>query len=204
MFTGIISDVGQVLEITPHGELNRLVLASAYDPGSIALGASIAVNGVCLTAVEAAPANPGARSRSTSARDAQGHHARPTEGGRQGQSRTFASDRRRTRRAHGQRPCRRRRRDPLAPRFRRDGAFPLSRAETAGEVYRDQRLRRARGTSLTVNAVDDEAFEVLLIPHTLAVTAWGALKAGDNVNIEVDQMARYAARLIEAGGMATR
>ncbi len=55
------------------------------------------------------------------------------------------------------------------------------------------------GTSLTVNAVDGDAFEVLLIPHTLAVTTWGARKAGGRVNIEVDQMARYAARLIEAG-----
>ena len=54
------------------------------------------------------------------------------------------------------------------------------------------------GISLTVNAVEGDAFEVLLIPHTLAVTTWGALKAGDKVNIEVDQMARYAARLIEA------
>ena len=55
------------------------------------------------------------------------------------------------------------------------------------------------GTSLTVNAVAGDTFEVLLIPHTLAVTTWGARKAGDRVNIEVDQMARYAARLIEAG-----
>ena len=55
------------------------------------------------------------------------------------------------------------------------------------------------GTSLTVNAVEGDAFEVLLIPHTLEVTTWGARKAGDIVNIEVDQMARYAARLIEAG-----
>ena len=55
------------------------------------------------------------------------------------------------------------------------------------------------GTSLTVNAVDGDAFEVLLIPHTLAVTTWGERKAGDHVNIEVDPMARYAARLIEAG-----
>ncbi len=54
------------------------------------------------------------------------------------------------------------------------------------------------GTSLTVNAVDGEAFEVLLIPHTLAVTTWGDRKAGDRVNLEVDPMARYAARLIEA------
>ena len=55
------------------------------------------------------------------------------------------------------------------------------------------------GTSLTVNAVDDETFEVLLIPHTLAVTTWGGRRAGDRVNIEVDQMARYAARLMEVG-----
>ena len=55
------------------------------------------------------------------------------------------------------------------------------------------------GTSLTVNAVEGDTFEVLLIPHTLRVTTWGERKAGDKVNIEVDQMARYAARLMEAG-----
>ena len=55
------------------------------------------------------------------------------------------------------------------------------------------------GTSLTVNAVDGDAFEVLLIPHTLAVTTWGERAEGDRVNIEVDQMARYAARLMEFG-----
>ncbi len=55
------------------------------------------------------------------------------------------------------------------------------------------------GTSLTVNAVEGDSFEVLLIPHTLKVTSWGERKAGDRVNIEVDQMARYAARLIENG-----
>ena len=55
------------------------------------------------------------------------------------------------------------------------------------------------GASLTVNAVDGDTFEALLIPHTLKVTTWGERKAGDKVNIEVDQMARYAARLMEAG-----
>src|SRR6266852_4919597 len=53
------------------------------------------------------------------------------------------------------------------------------------------------GVSLTVNAVQDDRFDVLLIPHTLEVTTFGALCAGDRVNIEVDLMARYAARLIE-------
>ena len=54
------------------------------------------------------------------------------------------------------------------------------------------------GTSLTVNAVEGDEFEVLLIPHTLDVTTWAERRAGDRVNLEVDQMARYAARLIES------
>jgi riboflavin synthase len=54
------------------------------------------------------------------------------------------------------------------------------------------------GTSLTVNSVAGDVFTILLIPHTLAVTTWGARGAGDRLNIEVDQMARYAARLAEA------
>ena len=54
------------------------------------------------------------------------------------------------------------------------------------------------GTSLTVNTVEKDLFTVFLIPHTLAVTTWGTLKAGDRLNLEVDLMARYAARLAEA------
>ena len=53
------------------------------------------------------------------------------------------------------------------------------------------------GTSLTVNKVAGERFTILLIPHTLEATNWGARKAGDKINIEVDTMARYAARLLE-------
>ena len=54
------------------------------------------------------------------------------------------------------------------------------------------------GTSLTVNGVDGTRFDVLLIHHSLAVTTWGERKVGDRVNLEVDTMARYAARLAEA------
>jgi riboflavin synthase len=53
------------------------------------------------------------------------------------------------------------------------------------------------GISLTVNAVEDDMFSVLIIPHTLAVTTFGALRLGDDVNLEIDTMARYAARLME-------
>ena len=55
------------------------------------------------------------------------------------------------------------------------------------------------GTSLTVNGVEGAVFSVLLIPHTLAVTTWGGRRAGDRLNLEVDLMARYAARLGESG-----
>src|SRR5208283_2001907 len=61
MFTGIVSDVGEVLEMTSRGQLRRLVVASAYDPASIAIGASIANAGVCLTAVGVEARNAGAK-----------------------------------------------------------------------------------------------------------------------------------------------
>jgi riboflavin synthase len=54
------------------------------------------------------------------------------------------------------------------------------------------------GTSLTVNEVKGDAFSVLLIPHTLKVTTWGQKRAGDWLNLEVDLMARYAARLLQS------
>ena len=55
------------------------------------------------------------------------------------------------------------------------------------------------GTSLTVNEVDGERFGVNVIPHTQEVTTWGAVKVGDRVNLEIDTLARYVARLAEAG-----
>ncbi len=60
------------------------------------------------------------------------------------------------------------------------------------------------GVSLTVNTVEDDLFSVLLIPHTLAVTTFGARKAGESVHLEIDMMARYAARLAETAALAER
>ena len=205
MFTGIISDVGQVDEIAPHGQMNRLVLTSAYDPASIALGASIAISGVCLTVVGAAAAKSGARL----AFDVGAETLKVTTLGR-----LRAGDRVNLERSL-------RMGDELGGHMvsgHVDGvAEILSRRDFDGMAHFQFRAPHAlakflaqkgsvalEGTSLTVNAVEGDAFEVFLIPHTLAVTAWGALKAGDRVNIEVDQMARYAARLLEAGGVGTR
>jgi riboflavin synthase len=200
MFTGIVSDVGQAIEMTALGDLHRLVVASAYDPKSISIGASIANAGVCLTAVGVEPRDGG----SAIAFDVGAETLAVTTLGRW----------RKGDRVNLERSLRVG--DELGGHMvsgHVDGvAEILSRRDFDGMTHFRFRAPKdcARfiavkgsvaldGTSLTVNAVDGDAFEVLLIPHTLAVTTWGDRKAGDRVNIEVDPMARYAARLIEAG-----
>ena len=203
MFTGIISDVGEVIELTPRGERGRLVLASAYDAGSIALGASIAISGVCLTVVEATPRNSGARLT--------------FDVGAETLAVTTLGSLRAGDKVNLERALRMG--DELGGHMvsgHVDGIAEIrSRRDFDGMAHFRFRVPSAlsrfiapkgsvavEGTSLTVNAVADEDFEILLIPHTLAVTTWGERKTGDRVNIEVDQMARYAARLIETGAEA--
>jgi len=205
MFTGIISDVGEVIEIAKQGERSRLALASAYDPGSVALGASIAISGVCLTVVEAAPRNSGARLTF----DVGAETLAVTTLGS-----LHAGDKVNLERAL-------RMGDELGGHIvsgHVDGIAEIhSRRDFDGMAHFRFHVPSAlarfiapkgsvalEGTSLTVNAVEGVDFEVLLIPHTLAVTVWGGRKTGDRVNIEVDQMARYAARLIETGAAAKR
>jgi len=200
MFTGIISDVGQLIDIAPSGELRRLKLASAYEAGTIPVGASIANSGACLTVVDVEPRKGGSAiafdvgaetlavttlghwragrrinlERSLKVGDELGGHL--VSGHVDGIAEILS----------------RRDFDGMA-HFLVRAPKPLARfIAVKGSVALD-------GTSLTVNAVDGDAFEVLLIPHTLKVTTWGERRAGDKVNIEVDQMARYAARLMEAG-----
>ena len=200
MFTGIISDVGQILDITHLGELSRLRIESAYDAGTIALGASIANSGACLTVVGAEPRGTG----SVLAFDLGAETLAVTT---LGQWRAGGSVNLERSLKVG---------DELGGHMvsgHVDGlAEIVSRLDFDGMAH--FRFRAPKdlakfiavkgsvaldGTSLTVNAVEGDTFEVLLIPHTLTVTTWGERKAGDTVNIEVDQMARYAARLMEAG-----
>jgi len=200
MFTGIVSDVGEVIEMTPNGERNRLTIASAYPAKSIDIGASIANAGACLTVVGVEPHGagsaiaydvgaetlavttlgqwrPGARvnlERALRVGDELGGHM--VAGHVDGIAEILE----------------RRDFDGMA-HFTFRAPKPLAKfIAVKGSVALD-------GTSLTVNAVDGDAFEVMLIPHTLKATTWGERKAGDKVNIEVDQMARYAARLMDAG-----
>jgi riboflavin synthase len=200
MFTGIISDIGQIIDIKPTGERRRLRIASAYDASSIPLGASIANSGVCLTVIGVEPR--------------EGASAIAFDVGAETLAVTTLGQWRAGGRVNLERSLRigdelgghmvsghvdgiaeilsRRDFDGMA-HFRFRASEGLSRfIAVKGSIALD-------GTSLTVNAVDGDAFEILLIPHTLKVTTWGERKAGDKVNIEVDQMARYAARLMEAG-----
>jgi len=201
MFTGIVSDIGEILEMTSKGERNQLVVGSAYPAAGLDLGASVAIDGVCLTVVAREARNAGSAiafdvgaetlavttlgSLSAGARvnleralrlgDELGGHM--VSGHVDGIARILS----------------RRDFDGMSHfRFRAPAALARFIAPK-GSVALD-------GTSLTVNAVEGDEFETLLIPHTLEVTTWGTRSAGDAVNIEVDQMARYAARLIEAAG----
>jgi riboflavin synthase len=200
MFTGIISDIGQIIDITPSGEMSRLRVASAYDARTIALGASIANSGPCLTVVGVEARGQG----SALAFDVGAETLAVTSlgqwraGGRVNLERSLkVGDELGGHMVSGHvdgvaEILSRRDFDGMAHfRFRAPGDLAKFIA-VKGSVALD-------GTSLTVNAVDGDTFEVLLIPHTLTVTTWGERKAGDKVNIEVDQMARYAARLMEAG-----
>jgi riboflavin synthase len=200
MFTGIISDVGQIIDIAPTGELKRLKIASAYDSKTIPIGASIANSGVCLTVVGVEPHEGG----SAIAFDVGAETLAVTTlgqwraGGRLNLERALrVGDELGGHMVSGHvdgiaEIVSRRDLDGMA-HFRCRAPKDLAKfVAVKGSVALD-------GTSLTVNAVEGDMFEVLLIPHTLKVTTWGERRAGEQVNIEVDQMARYAARLIEAG-----
>lgn len=211
MFTGIVTAIGTVVEAQAKGpSLKRLAIACPYDATGIAIGASIACAGVCLTVtalrprddgkqgcvfqVEAAaetlaktqvgdwsPGTPVNLERSLKVGDELGGHL--VTGHVDGLAtiesiEAIAADPDQpwgsTARFHIRAPR------TLAPFIATKGSICLD------------------GTSLTVNGVEGDGFTVLLIPHSLSVTTWGDRKAGDRIHLEVDLMARYAARLADA------
>lgn len=211
MFTGIITAIGTVVESERKGpSLKRLAIACPYEAAGIDIGASIACAGVCLTVTALRPRTDGEPGcifqveaaaetlaktlvgewevgsainleRSLKVGDELGGHLVTGHVDGVGQILTI---------------------EPIAPdpdepwgataRFHIRAPQGLARFIAAkGSICLD-------GTSLTVNTVEDDVFTVLLIPHSFAVTTWGQRKAGDPVHVEVDLMARYAARLAEA------
>lgn len=200
MFTGIVTDVGRVAKVEPLPKGKRFRIEMNYDPASIEIGASIACSGPCLTVVALPDTGSNARwfeveaweealrlttadawregtrlnlERALKIGDELGGHI--VSGHVDGMAEIVA-----------------RADEGDAVRFRLRAPAHLARfIAPKGSVCLD-------GTSLTVNQVTRDEFDVLLIHHSVNVTTWGERKVGDRVNLEIDTMARYAARLTEA------
>ncbi|WP_373354318.1 riboflavin synthase [Pseudoroseicyclus sp. CXY001] len=198
MFTGIITDIGEVLAVRAEGDM-RARIGCSYDPDGIDIGASISCDGVCLTVVTKG-AEPGPwfevqvsaetlsktnigrngwaegqklnLERALKVGDELGGHI--VAGHVDGVAELIAM------RDEG---------DSTRLTFRAPEAFAKFIAPKGSVAL--------NGTSLTVNEVDGAEFGVNIIPHTKEVTTWGRAKVGDGINLEVDTMARYVARLRE-------
>jgi riboflavin synthase len=199
MFTGLVTDIGEVLSTQERAEgLHRLTIACAYDAASIDIGASIACSGVCMTAVETGRSG----NRGTFSVDAAAETLALTTVGRWTPGMRVNLERSLkmgdelgghlvSGHVDGLAEVAAREDLPDMARFTLRVPQPLARfIAQKGSIALD-------GVSLTVNEVADDRFSVLIIPHTLSVTTFGALRQGDALNLEVDMMARYAARLME-------
>ena len=200
MFTGIVTDVGEITSLVPtaQGQLHRLRIACRYDRATIADGASIACSGVCLTVVGSGIEGGSTwfevdAAAETLAMTTARHWAvgtrlnleRALKIGDELGGHIVAG--------HA---------DGIAAIVTRDdlpdmARFELSTTRELARFIAPKGSITLDGVSLTVNKVADVTFTILIIPHTLSVTTIGAWQAGSEVNIEVDLMARYAARLSE-------
>lgn len=199
MFTGIVTDVGEVRSVEARANnLSRITIACTYPRVELIDGASIACAGVCMTVVGAGEED----GRVWFAVDAAAETLRVTNVGRW----------RHGSKVNLERPLKMG--DELGGHLvsgHVDGLAALAAREDLTEMARLSLRAPAElarfvapkgsvaldGVSLTVNEVEADTFSVLMIPHTLKVTTLGALKTGDAVHLEVDQMARYAARLMQ-------
>ncbi len=193
MFTGIITDIGTVRRVEKAGD-TRFEIGTSYDLSTVDMGASISCNGCCLTVIEkgadwfAIQASAETLSKTTLGGWRQGTRVNLERALKLGdelgghivsghvdglgtiQSITPEGD---------------------SKRFRIRVPAELARfIAPKGSVAAD-------GTSLTVNEVDGDVFGVNIIPHTQSVTTWGTMREGQSLNIEIDMLARYVARLSE-------
>jgi riboflavin synthase len=199
LFTGIVSDVGTLVAVKDKGDARRLRIASRYPARSIARGASISIDGICLTVV-----GKGARGKGSWFE---------VEVGPETRARTTAGRWQKGKKLNLERALRMG--DELGGHLvsgHVDGLAELVARDDIGEMAR-LRFRAPKelarfiaqkgsvtldGISLTVNEVSGNEFSVFLIPYTLAATHWRSLRVGETVNLEVDLVARYLARLAEA------
>ncbi|WP_295046817.1 riboflavin synthase [uncultured Paracoccus sp.] len=196
MFTGIITDIGTVASVEMRGDM-RARIDCAYDMATVDLGASIACDGVCLTVVD--------KGRNCFTVDISAETLSKTNIGANGWQVGRRLNLERALRVG----------DELGGHIvsgHVDGVARVAELHEEGDSLRltfeaPPALARfiapkgsvaLNGTSLTVNEVAGNRFGVNLIPHTRQVTTWGGVALGDAVNLEIDTLARYVARLAEA------
>jgi len=202
VFTGIITDVGRVASVSGSGD-TRFEIETVYEPDSIDLGASIACSGVCLTVIE------------KGTRDDK--HWFAVEASKETLDVTTAGDWQTGQSLNLERALKLG--DELGGHIvsgHVDALAEIVNIRTEGDSQRftfraPKDIMRfvapkgsitLDGTSLTVNEVEGDTFGVNLISHTQSVTSWGASSAGDRVNLEIDVLARYVARLKDTEGDA--
>ena len=198
MFTGIISDVGRLRS----RDGAKFTIDCAYGAASIALGASIACDGCCLTVTEIGPGDDGGSRFSA---DVSNETLACTTLGNWQAGRAVNLERALTLgdefgghivTGHVDAVVRltERRDDGTSVRFAFDMGHDIAPfLAPKGSVT-------LNGTSLTINGVSEHGFDVNLIPHTLGVTSWAERQAGDEINLEVDLLARYVARQMVTAG----
>jgi len=194
MFTGIVTDMGEIRDLDQQGDL-RVRIGTSYDTSTIDMGASIASDGVCLTVIDLGPdwydvqVSAETVSKTNLAAWAVGRRVNLERALRVG--------------------------DELGGHIvsgHVDGVAEVISITDEGDSTRFQFRApedlakfiapkgsvALNGTSLTVNEVQGAVFGINVIPHTKQVTTWGQVAEGDLVNLEIDTMARYVARLAEA------
>ena len=197
MFTGIVSDLGQIVSVQSIPAGQRARIATAYAPEGIEIGASIACSGVCHTVVERGVLDDG-------------RNFFDVESGKETLDLTTASQWVEGQRINLERSLHMGDElgghlvlghvDGIAEVIEReehpDSVFFKLRAPSELARFIAQKGSVALdGTSLTVNDVDGDDFTIFLIPHTVTHTTWGMRHVGDKINLEIDMMARYVARL---------
>lgn len=194
MFTGIIEDIGEIVSLEPrNGDLRLRIKTNALDLADVRLGDSIATNGVCLTAIDL----PGDGYWADVSVETLDHTT--VRHWKVGQAVNLEK--------------------ALTPQSRLGGHIVSGHVDGVGEVIRRARDARSErftirapkslakyiahkgsitvdGTSLTVNSVSDEQFELNIVPHTIEKTIISDYQAGSPVNLEVDVLARYLERLL--------
>ena len=198
MFTGIVTDMGEVLELEQKGDL-RARIGTGYDTSRIDIGASIACEGVCLTviALGTTPHNwfdVEISAETVSKTNLTGWHVgmrlnleRALKVGDELGGHIVSGHVDGVAEVVGVRP----EGDSLRVTFRAPEALAKFIAPKGSVAL--------NGTSLTVNEVEGRDFGINFIPHTQKVTTWGEVALGDKINLEVDTMARYVARLRDWG-----